>query len=788
MVRNYFKTAWRTLVRGGIYSILNIGGLGVGLMMVILIFLWIREEITYNHYHSNYKDIAMVISVETINGETTAEKTSSVALASALRNSYSRNFKGLSLLAGNPQALEANDKKLNHTGYWVEKDFLPMFGFKMLKGKTTALNDPSSIVLSEATALALFGTTDVIGRPIKLNDSTILQVTGIYEDIPDNSRFSGTAYLTAWENPSNPGNKHTGDWIDHHYQLFVWLAPGTSAASLTIQIRNITKPYIKGSWEEILLQPMDKWLLFDKYENGQMVAGQMRTVRMVGIIGLFILLLACINYMNLSTARSMGRAREVGVRKVMGSNKTQLQAQFFIESFCITLAAMIIALVLAQLFLNRFNDISGKQLHIPYNEPFFVISIFLFIVFTAIVAGTYPAAYLSQFRASEVLKAGIKQKGGARTARRLLVVLQFSVAVSLIIGTIAVFRQIQYVKSRPVGYSRERLLTVTMNTPELKKHFESISHALLKTGMVSTIAAASSATTNIENAMMGYDWEGRDANSVPIINTVFHTVDFGKTIGWKIIQGRDFSAAFPADSGAFIINEAAVKFMGLQAPVVGKMIRWHGKENPIVGVVQDMIMGSPYSSNDPVFFTLQPNPRIHLFLIRVNPAVSIHEAVSSMAIVFKQFNPGAAFEYRFTEDVYMAKFAREEQLGRLAYIAAIFAIFISCIGLFGLSSFIAEQRTREIGIRKVLGATVLNIWKLLTQEFAMLVLVSISLAIPVSYFTLYNWLQDYSYRVSLDWWIFASAAISVTMIAIATVSFHAVRAALTNPVKSLRSL
>ena len=787
MIRNYFKTAWRNLIRGGIYSILNIGGLAVGLMMVILIFLWIREELTYNHYHSNYKDIAMVVSVETINGETTAENTSSVALASLLRNSYGRNFKGLSLLAGNAEALQANDKKLNRTGYWVEKDFLPMFDFKMLKGKTSALNDASSIVLSEATALALFGSTDIIGRPIRLNDSTILKVTGIYEDIPDNSRFSRTGYLTAWDNPSNPGNKHTGDWIDHHYQLFAWLAPGIRAASLSAQVKNITKPYIKGSWEEILLHPMDKWLLFDKYENGQMVAGRMRTVQMVGMIGLFVLLLACINYMNLSTARSAGRAREVGVRKVMGSHKSQLQVQFFIESFCITLAAMMLAVILAQFFLSRFNEISGKRLHIPYNEPIFIFSTLLFIILTAGVAGAYPAVYLSHFRASEVLKGGFRQRGGAQMARRFLVVIQFSVAVSLIIGTISVFRQIQYVKNRPIGYSREGLLAVKMNTPELKQHFASISHALLGTGMVSSVAGSSSATTNVENAMMGYDWDGKDPNSIPIINTVFHTVDFGKTIGWKILQGRDFSPAFPADSGAFIINEAAVKFMGLQTPVIGKMIRWHGKEKPIVGVVQDMVMESPYNSNDPVFFTLQSNPRIHLFLIRINPAVSVHEAVSKMADVFKQFNPGAAFEYRFTEDAYMAKFAREEQLGRLVYVFAIFAILIACIGLFGLSSFIAEQRTREIGIRKVLGATVMGVWKLLTKEFAMLVLISITLAIPVSYLTMYKWLQNYSYRISLGWWIFASAGVGATVVAIATVSFHAVRSALSNPARSLKS-
>jgi ABC-type antimicrobial peptide transport system permease subunit len=367
-----------------------------------------------------------------------------------------------------------------------------------------------------------------------------------------------------------------------------------------------------------------------------------------------------------------------------------------------------------------------------------------------------------------------------------LVVIQFTVSIALITGTIVVFRQVQYAKNRPVGYSRDGLITVNMNSPEIKNNVAVLQHDLLSTGLVLQVAASSSPSTEVQNSMMGYDWEGRDAHSVPIIGTLFISQEFGKTIGWKILDGRDFSTDYPADSGAFILNEAAVKFIGLTNPV-GKTIRWHGRQNPIVGIVKDMVMESPYAPVAPVFFTMSQNPRIHVITMRLNPAVSIHAAIAGITIVFKKYNPANAFEYRFTDDNYNRKFLGEEQIGHLAMFFAVFAIFISCLGLFGLAAYVAEQRTKEIGIRKVLGASVLGIWQLLSKEFALLVMLSMLISVPIAYYCMQHWLQNYIYRTSLSWWIFVATGAGALLITLLTVSYQAIKAALANPVESLKA-
>ena len=786
MLKNYFKIAWRNLLKNKTSSFINIGGLAVGMAVAILICLWIWDELSHNHYHQNHERLGLAMSIETINGATTAESFASVPLAGALRTSFPGDFKNLALVAGTNQLLKTGDKIISQPGLWAEPGFPAMFTLKMITGNQGALKDPSAMLLSQSAAKALFGDADPINQTVLLSNQTAVKVGGVYEDLPDNSSFAQTQFLLAWNNKDNPGMQHAEDWIDHHFQLYVQLSDHAGFAETSARIKDITKPHIKGAWEEILLHPMDKWLLYNKFENGKMTGGRLQFVWLFGIICAFVLLLACINYMNLSTARSEKRAREVGIRKVLGSMHGQLIVQFLGESMLVSFAALIVAVIMAQLSLSYFNTLAGKHIAIPYAQPLFWLLILGFTIFTGLIAGSYPALYLSGFKPSKVLKGTFRASHMGSLARRVLVVVQFTVSITLITGTIVVFRQIQYAKNRPVGYSREGLITVNMNTPEIKDHIDALRNDLLGAGLVENMAVSSSPPTEVQNSMMGYDWQGRDPNSVPIIGTLFISQEFGKTVGWTILEGRDFSKDFPADSGAFILNEAAVKFTGLKNPI-GKTIRWHGKENPILAVVKDMVMQSPYMPAEPVFFTLSPNPRIHVITMRINPAISIHEALAKITPVFKKYNPGSTFEYRFTDETYNLKFLGEEQIGHLATVFAIFAIFISCLGLFGLSSFVAEQRTKEIGVRKVLGASVFNLWKLLSEEFVMLAGISLLISIPIAYYCMHAWLQDYIYRTALSWWIFAATGFGALLITLLTVSFQAIRAAVANPVKSLRT-
>ncbi len=785
MFKNYFKVAWRGLRRNKISAFINIGGLAVGMGVAILIGLWIWDELTFNQYHLNHSKLAEIVSVATYNGSTTASASSSVPLATELKNNFSSDFTDMALVAQGNHTLASGDKKVSQWGMWAQAGFPSMFTLKMLKGSNTALSNSSSVIISASLAKTLFGAGDPINKVIKVDNNTLMNVGGVYEDIPDNSDFTGVNFLLAWHNKDNPANDNPDDWTNHHFQLFVQMSDHADLDKTTAKIKDISKPHLKGAWEEIVLYPMDRWHLYDKFKNGKMSDGQIQYVWLFGIIGGFVLLLACINFMNLSTARSEKRAKEVGIRKAIGSMRKQLISQFFCESFLVVFISLFLALLLAQLSLSYFNTLAGKDISIPYINAYFWLLVLGFSMFTGFVAGSYPAFYLSGFNTIKVLKGTFRAGKFASFPRKILVIAQFSVSIMLIIGTIVIYRQVLIAKSRPVGYTKEGLITVEMNTPELTQHYDALRNELMNSGVVENVAESSSPSTNVQNSMLGYDWQGRDPGFVQIIGTVFVDPEFGKTLGWNIKEGRNFSKDFPNDSGGIILNEAAAKLVGFEHPV-GQSIKWHDKDHIILGVVNDMVMESPYASVEPTFFMLD-NRKIHVITIRINPAISVHNALTRLDAAFKKYNPGSSFEYRFTDEVYAHKFVYEEYIGKLATIFSILTIFISCLGLFGLASFVAEQRTKEIGVRKVLGATVFSLWRLLSKEFAILVIISFCIATPISYYFMHSWLQNYQYRTQIYWWVFAVAGAGALLITLLTVSFQSIKAAIANPVKSLRS-
>lgn len=675
---------------------------------------------------------------------------------------------------------------------WVEPAFPAMFSFKGVKGNVAGgLKDPSSILISASKAKALFGDADPINKVIKLDNKESLTVTGVFEDLPRNSTLYNTKILLAWEKylTTEPWLKESmTQWGNHSFQAFVELNDHVAFDKTTAKIKNASMVHLKEAQdgkEELVLQPMSNWRLYNEFENGKVIGGRIQFVWLFGIIGVFVLFLACINFMNLATARSEKRAKEVGIRKTVGSLRRQLVKQFLAESMVVAFLALLFALILVAALLPFFNGLSDKEIRLPGGNTVFWIMLLGFTVFTGFVSGSYPAFYLSSFEPIKVLKGTFRVGRYAALPRKILVVVQFTISISLIIGTIIVYRQIQFAKDRPVGYSRDGLLTVSMNTPDLYGHYDAIRNDLIATGVVDNMAESSSPTTGVWSNQIGFDWEGKDPSSLPLFGTVAVTQDYGKTIAWQIKEGRDFSRAFVSDSTALILNESAVKLTGIK-DIIGKTIRWNETPYTVVGVVKDMVMESPYEPVKPTLFTMRPD-WVGIITVRIKPSVAMSAALPKVEKVFKKYNPGAPFEYKFTDEEYARKFSDEERIGNLSTFFAILAVFISCLGLFGLASFVAEQRTKEIGVRKVLGASIFNLWQMLSKDFVKLVIISCFIAIPVAWYFLHQWLQRYTYRTDISWWIFIIAVVGALFITLATVSYQAIKAAIANPVKSLRT-
>lgn len=767
------------------HSTINIVGLSVGLATAMLIGLWVWDELSFDKYHHNYDHIGQLMVTQTANGETGTFESTVVPLSNELRTRYAGDFKLTALTWEGAHVLAVGDKKISQNGMWAEPDMPAILSLNMTNGSYVNFKDPSSFIISQSVAKILFGNADPINKVVRIDNKSNMKVTGVYQDLPHNTTFYATKFMLPFNNPANWWNTQTQAWDNHACHLFVLMNDHADFDKVSAKIRNITKPHYKINNEVMQVHPMSKWHLYSEFQNGLSVGGRIQFVWLFGIIGLFVLLLACINFMNLSTAKSEKRAKEVGIRKAIGSVRRQLIGQFLGESLLVVFLALILTFVLTTLAIPYFNHIADKEVAMPWNNGWFWLLTLSFAIFTGLVSGSYPAFYLSGFNPVKVLKGSFKVGRFASIPRKVLVVVQFTVSIVLIIGTLVVLRQIQYAKNRPVGYSRAGLITIEMNTPDLYGHYEAMRNDLLQTGAVDDMAESNSTTTQLWSRNDGYNWEGKAPGYDPTFGNVAVTYDFGHTVGWKIITGRDFSRNFPTDTGALILNESALQMSGIKDPI-GKVIHWNGKGHIITGVVKDMVMESPYTKPVATVFIMNPD-WAHWITIRIKPAMPIHNALSKIERVFKKYNPGSPFEYKFNDDEYAGKFLDEQRIGNLATIFAMLAIFISCLGLFGLASFVAEQRVKEIGVRKVLGASVFNLWSLLSTDFVVLVTISLFIASPTAYYFMHSWLQGYQYRAELSWWIFAITGAGAIIITLLTVSYQSIRAALTNPVKSLKT-
>ncbi|MBS7566314.1 ABC transporter permease [Mucilaginibacter sp. Bleaf8] len=788
MLKNYITIAWRSLLKNKVYSSINIWGLALGMAVSMLIGLWIYDEMSYDTYHQNYKTIMQVMNTQTFNGHVSTSESVSIPLAKELKTKFPQDFKRLALASWDETyVLKTGDKSMSGKGMWVQADLPEMLTLKMVKGSRNALADPSSAIINQSLAKALFGNMDPMSKTVRINDMEDVKIAGVYEDMPYNTKFNEVQIFMPWGKYAKMDwiKNSQDNWGNHSWQLFAQVHENADLKKINAEIKDLEKVHFKEGNAEMQLHPMPRWHLYSEFVNGKSVGGRIQFVWLFGIIGIFVLLLACINFMNLSTARSEKRAKEVGIRKAIGSMRKQVIAQFLSESLVMALLAFVLCVILVLICLPLFNSLSDKRIQLPWGSPVFWIVSLFFTMLTGIISGSYPAFYLSSFNPVKVLKGTFKAGRYATLPRKVLVVIQFTVSVTLIIGTIIVFKQIQHAKNRPVGYSRDGLIMVEMNTPALRGHYDAIRGDLLRTGAVANMAQSSSPSTSVNSNQIGFEWEGMEPNSSPLLGTIAVTPDFGNTINWQIKQGRDFSRSFSTDTSAAIINEASAKMIGFKNPI-GKIIKFNGKPLTIVGVIKDMVMDSPYIPVQPTIFMVSYEWS-NVITIRLKPDMPVRDALARIEPAFKKFNPDSPFDYKFVDDDYAKKFANEERIGNLATFFAILAIFISCLGLFGLASFVAEQRVKEIGVRKVLGASVYNLWRMLSTDFITLVLISCFIAIPIAWYSLNQWLQRYEYRTDTSWWIFAAAVAGALLITLLTVSFQAIKAAVTNPVKSLRA-
>ena len=793
MLKNYLRTAYRHLIRDRMHAIINIAGLSIGMTVALLIGLWITDELNYNKNFTNYDRIAQVYTRFTINGERGAGNSAPVVLAGELRAHYGSHFRYVVQSTwNNGHLLRAGNKVLSDDGSFMEADAPALLTLQLLEGSQNGLKTGPTILLSKSLAKALFGDASALGRVINVDNQTDLTVTGVYADLPASSSFSDLHFIGSWDGylAANPWvRKQRDPWRNNSWQVFVEIAPQTTFAAVSARIATAKAEHVaaeeKKDHYELFLHPMRKWNLYSDFAGGYSSGGRIQYVWLFGIIGVFVLLLACINFMNLSTARSERRAREVGIRKAIGGLRRQLIAQFFAESLLLTAIAFGIALLLTDLALPAFNALAGKSIAMPWSDPLFWMLGVGFCMVTGLLSGSYPALYLSSFRPVKVLKGVYKAGRLATLPRQVLVVLQFTVSVSLIIGTIAVFREIQYAKDRPVGYDRDRLVTVRRVTTGIHQHFAAVKHELASAGVISEMAESAAPVTGFTETNSGFDWPGKDPNLALDIPNTGVSMDYGNTVGWQFVAGRDFENELGADTNSFVINEAAARFMGLKQPV-GTVIKWDGYPFTIMGVIKDVVTESPYA---PVGPSIYCNVKDHsdYVLLRIPAGVKMEAALEKCKEVFTRYDKAEPWNYTFADTDYAQKFGNEQRIGSLAGVFAALAVLISCLGLFGMASFMAEQRTREIGVRKVLGASVFNVWRLLSKDFVGLVGISLVIALPLSGWFMHRWLEGYAYRSGLSWWIFAAAGAGALVIALGTVSWQAIRAALTNPVESLRS-
>jgi putative ABC transport system permease protein len=786
MIKNYLNIAIRSLSRSMVYSVINIAGLAIGIASTILILLWVHDEMTFNHYFKNYNRLHQVkVNNKTDDGITTQPLTPYPLKDALLGDS---RIKHMSIMIWQSALLSVGDTRIRKSGIDASEAYLEMFDHKMIHGDpVTALDDPMSIVLAESTARALFGTDDVIGKTVsvKIEVREELKITGVIADAPANVTIAPAFIL-----PFAQFERHAPwlmyareNWTNNSFNIYVELQPGAEKAEVDNAIRDIVKSKTNQQLDaELFLHPMDHWRLRNNFVNGKESGGLIDYVVMFSAIAMFILVMACINFMNLTTARSQHRAREVGVRKTMGSSRQELIFQFIGESLLISLLAFMIALVLVEVTLPLYNVVVNKKLLIDYSSWTFWSFSLLLIFITGLVAGSYPAFYLSSFKPAKILKGQLGTGSEGVTSRQMLVTLQNVFSILLIIGTAVAYLQIQHLKSREPGYNQENLMLVWTNT-DIEKNYHALKEELLSTRAVEAVTKSNAPVTRIF-ASSQIAWPGMSPGTRLEATNVATEYDFTKTLGIRIVEGRDFSSEFK-DTLSMVLNKAAVTAMGLKEPLGAKITMWE-QQFTVIGVMDDVLMGSPSQQVSPLVMTFDPTWSTTMTL-RLPPWTDLSAAIKNVESVFRKYNPEYPFEYRLADEEFDQKFSSIEMVSSLSGSFAVLAMVITALGLFGMAAFTAEQRTKEIGIRKILGASITSVLLMLTKDFSKLVVLAFVIASPLAWWAAESFLAQYQFRIDLPFFIFPMAGLASLFVTVIIVSTQAFRAASRNPVESLRA-
>lgn len=788
MIKNYFKIAWRNLLQNKVLSFINIFGLATGMAFALAIGAWIKYETSFDKFHKNGDRIALVMKNTLFNDRKSTMEATPLPLYYEMKDNYPDVKRVTRLSYPTFNSLMTGDHKFNKNGRYVDPDFLEMFSLPFIKGDiNTALKNPNSIILTASTAAALFGTADPVGKPVRLSNEYDMQVTAVIKDIPENSTLSFdflAPYEFALQHDEFKRNNKT-NWGNNFLMNMVELKEGVSMEAFSKKIGPLNVLRDRTIKNQVLfLHPLSKWHLYNDFDNWVNVGGKITYIRLFGIIGIFVLLIACINFMNLSTARSEKRSKEVGIRKAVGSGRMQLITQFLSEAILTAFLAYVLSLILMQLLTPYLKDLGFENVRLGFsNIPLLIYGLVICLV-TGLIAGSYPALYLSSFLPVRVLKGVLKQGNSPAAFRRVLVVSQFAISIGLIIGTVIVFQQVQHARNRSIGYDPNNLISIAASG-DLEKNFPVLKQELLNTGYFEAVARASQPLTAVYNSWSDFSWEGKAPDSDIALDALMTEWDFDKAAGLKFKQGRPFSRAYSTDSNSVILNEAALKIIGYKDPI-GRTMKVGSRTITIVGIVEDVLLTDPFKPVGPLAILFDPGTINNIFL-RLKPSSDLKKTLATIQPIFDKYNPSLPFEYSFVNEEFGRKFSAENQAGKLAGLFAVLAILISCMGLFGLSMFMAERRTKEIGIRKVLGASIANLWVLLSKEFLWLVGIACLIASPLAFWLMKGWLEHYEYRISISWWIFAVTGAVAVVLALLTVSTQTIRAAGVNPVKSLKA-
>jgi len=787
MLRNYFKITLRNLLKNRLYSFINITGLAIGIASSILILLWVSSEISYDKFLPKADRLYQVYANAKFDGSISSWQSVPLPTYEAMKTADSNIARATVSDWGGERLITFEDTRLLKESYFVGEEFLEMFEFPLIYGNAEdVLDDPSSIVITESLAKELFGDEDPMNKMVMVDDQSLLKVTGILKDLPDNSSFD-FEYLMPWrqyEIISPWVVRNTTNWGNFSFQVYVELNDPSNYADVEANIKNMLTENGQDDVERaFFIYPMLRWHLYSNFENGIEQGGLSDYVSLFTIIAIFIVLIACINFMNLATARSEKRAKEVGIRKSIGSKRIELIIQFLGESVLIAFIAYVIAITLAQLLLPLYNEMVDKQLYIDYTSITFWLYSLAIILFTGLVSGSYPAFYLSSFKPVKTLKGSVSVGKSASTPRKTLVVLQFGFAILLMVGTTVIIKQIDLVKNRELGYNQARLLSVE-TSDELQDNYNILKQELLQSGAVESVTRSNAPVTAIYSNNF-LSWPGKPEELKVMFTTVATEYDYAKTMGIKMLMGREFSEDFKSDSSAIIINKAGLDLMNLDDPLGTELDLWESKRT-LIGVMDNVIMGSPHREVKPMFMIMDTD-WISYVTIRIAANEDIPVALSTIKTIFKKYNPAYPFDYSFADVEYARKFKTISMTSNLATLFAILAILITGLGLFGLASYTAEQRTKEIGIRKVLGASTSSLIRLMSKEFSILVVIAFALSAPLAWWLMDMYLERYPIRTEITWWIFPLVGLIALGYALLIVINQAARAARANPVNSLRS-